>query len=446
MSFNSSNLVSPDKDIKKAKEALLDNVRAIIQYNMSTSTAKDEKTLKEGIEYLKFVEKDLTYKLEMIKQYKELQSVNKTKLTVNNRLMQTATMESLKPIMNDIGTKDEIFFSELLAESRKLYGFLDKALTNYKQQHQNNSKKNRTKNSGNGGNKKSNKNSGNGSKSKTQKNNSRPSRAAAAAAEANANTPLKHQLKSIAKQTVAFINDFISFYGDEDNLKPDDYGTPHDYIFEYKYQGNEGIIPMSVQTIAGDGACGIRAFLTGVMYIVSKDKIILPINPPNMNTFIEQIKLIMLNFLLFLDQISDNKAFLRSSIYGNSYNLTEDQIKAKYILTHDEYSRKLLKPSYEFTIEELEVMCTLFNQAAPNVYQINVFSKNIDFDTVYDAKSVQKNIEFPSNKHINILYGHGVDLDNKPTLKHGHYDFIVDLEIPDELKYERENFFRLTLS
>jgi hypothetical protein len=439
MSFTSSNLISPDKDIKKAKEALLNNVRAIIQYNMATTTAKDETTLAEGIEYLKFVEKDLTSKLEMIKQYKELQSVNKTKLTVNNRLMHTATMESLKPIINDIGKQDEIFFSELLAESRKLYGFLDKALKNYEQQAKNNSKKKNTKN---------NKNSGSGSKSKTQKkppyNNSRRSRGAAAA-EANANTPLKHQLKAIANQTATFINDFVRFYSNEVNLKRNEYGIPRDYIFKYKHDGNEGVIPMRYQRIAGDGACGIRAFLTGVMYIVSKDKIILPFDPPNMKTFIKEIKLIMLKFLLFLDQISDNKGFLRASIYGNPYNLSNDQLKAKYILTHEEYSRKLIIPSYEFTIEELEVMCTLFNLAVPNVYQINVFSKNIDFDTVYDAKSNREIIEFPSNKHINILYGHGVDLYNKPILKHGHYDFIVDLQMPDELKYDRENFFRLTL-
>ena len=37
MSFTSSNLVSPDKDIIKAKKALLDNVRARIQYNMVTA-------------------------------------------------------------------------------------------------------------------------------------------------------------------------------------------------------------------------------------------------------------------------------------------------------------------------------------------------------------------------------------------------------------------------
>jgi hypothetical protein len=60
MSFTSSNLISPDKDIKKAKKTLLNNVRAIIQYNMATTTAKDETTLAEGIEYLKFVEKNDT--------------------------------------------------------------------------------------------------------------------------------------------------------------------------------------------------------------------------------------------------------------------------------------------------------------------------------------------------------------------------------------------------
>ena len=426
MSFTSSNLVSPDKDIIKAKKALLDNVRARIQYNMVTATAKDEQTLTEGIKYLKFVEKDLTSKLEMIKQYKELQSVNKTKLTVNNRLMHTATMESLKPIMNDIGKKDEIFFSELLAESRKLYGFLDKALTNYKQQHQNNSKKNKTKNS-NGVNKKSNKNSGNGSKSKTQKNNSRPSRAAAAA-EANANTPLKHQLKDIADQTAVFINNFVSFYDDKDNLKPVGYGTPHKDNFKYEHDDNQGLMSMSVQTIAGDGACGIRAFLTGVMYIVSKGKIILPSNPPNIHRFILEIKKIMLKFILILKQIPANQETI-NFIYGNQDNLTEEQKKAQYILTHKEYADKLLKQGYYFTTDEMQVLITLFNLAVPNLYQINIFLWNY----TYDSKTINKFVEYPTNKHINLLH------------KGNHYDFIVNFELPIELKENRESIYRLTL-
>lgn len=157
----------------------------------------------------------------------------------------------------------------------------------------------------------------------------------------------------------------------------------------------------------------------------------------------------MLEFLLYLNQIPDNKAFLRASIYGNPYNLTEEQQKAKYILTHDEYAAKLLKPYYEFTIEELEVMCTLINLAAPNVYQLNVFIPNAGFDTIYDSKTVRKLVEFPSNKHINILYSHGgsdgSDGSDVSGVKHGHYDFIFNLELPEELKNNRDNFFKLTL-
>jgi len=415
MSFTSSNLVSPDKDIIKAKKALLDNVRAIIQYNMSTSTAKDEKTLKEGIEYLKFIEKDLSSKLEMIKQYKELQSVNKTKLTVNNRLMHTATMESLEPIMNDIGKKDEIFFSELLAESRKLYGFLDKALENYKHEE---SKKESNK-------KKSNKNSGNGSKSKTQKNNSRPSRAAAAA-EANANTPLKHQLKAIVKQTATFINNFVSFYGDEDNLKPGGYGIPNKKNFEYRNKkGTLSNMKIDYQIVSGDGACGIRAFLTGVMYIVSKGKIILPLDPPRIHEFILQIKLIMLDFILFLKQIPANQQLIRN-IYSNQNNLTKEQQEAKYILTHEEYATKLLETWYYFTTDELEVLIALFNLGAPQIYQINIFGELMN---TYVSKTVKEKNEVPTIKHINLLHNGN------------HYDFIVNFELPDDLKHNKDGFY-----
>ena len=120
MSFDSSNLISHDKDITKAKKTLLNNVRSIIQYNMATATAKDEKTLAEGIEYLKFVEKDLISKREMITQYKDLQRVNTRKMSVNNRLMHNATMQSLNSGMHNIGKKDETFFTELLDELKKI--------------------------------------------------------------------------------------------------------------------------------------------------------------------------------------------------------------------------------------------------------------------------------------------------------------------------------------
>jgi hypothetical protein len=451
MSFTSINLVSPDKDIKKAKETLVQNVKEIIGYDPITRNAKNETTLTKGIEYLKFVEEDLKSKLEMLMQYKQLQRVNKTKLTVNNRSMHNATMESLKPFMNDVGKKEKKFFEELIGKSKELYEFLDNILKSYKQQqqHQQQQQQNNSinkKTNGKARNKKTNntsgKGSGKGNKSRTQKNYSRPSRGAAAAAYANnvnnANAPLKHQLKRFAIRIADFVREFVDFYGDEDNLKPGGYGIPYKYKFKYIYRGHEGVIPMSVQKIAGDGACGIRAFLTGVMYIISKK--ILPYDPPSLPEFIRKIKVIMLDFLIYLNKIPDNEPFLRASIYGNPYNLTEEQQKAKYILTHDEYAGKLLIHNYEFTIEELEVMCTLINLAAPNVYQLNVFISNALADTVYDSKTVRDLVEFPSNKHINILYKHGGS-----GIKHGHYDFIVDPELPEELKNYRENFFKLTL-
>ena len=132
----------------------------------------------------------------------------------------------------------------------------------------------------------------------------------------------------------------------------------------------------------------------------------------------------MLNFLLFLKKIPANQQLIHN-IYSNSNNLTDQQKKEKYILTHEEYATKLLKKWYYFTTDEMEALNALFNLGAPQIYQINIFTKLMH---TYVSKTIIENVDIPTTKHINLLHNGN------------HYDFIVNFELPDALKYNRYNF------
>jgi hypothetical protein len=441
MAFNSSDLLLlKSKKFNNANKILLQNLATIIGYeskdNQNSSAQNiDIDKLQEGINYLKFINKDLTTKLDDIENYKKLKlkNENKQKLSNNNRMLYNVKMISLNEVKNSI--HDEKYFEDVLELSNDILKTLEEAKTNYYKLNKPNKSRKTKKNTTN--------TSGNASAtpyrpvapaatqyrpvaaaaSATQYRPvaaaaSRPSRPAAA--NYNLNTSLKKELDEITNNIDDFINKFITTYKIPSNLfekQKSNSKKENLNIVDYK-SGITKLIPVCKYNVKGDGACGTRALLTGLLYIMTNYSYILPSNEDGeLPNFIRELKEIMLSFISFLYKIEDNKNIINIICNVGVKNSLD-------IKTLEKYKDKLLNHWYYLTTDEMLVLCALFNLATPLIYQINIFS--FEHKTV-DSKTQSRIIEFPTKKHINLLH------------YRNHYDFIVDFNLPYELKNDKFN-------
>ena len=167
--------------------------------------------------------------------------------------------------------------------------------------------------------------------------------------------------------------------------------------------------PMQIADVLGDGACGPRAFITGVIRIITGGQerpVHLSYDPARMIEFVAKVKVLMLELVQFLSQNPGNQEFI-TALYNNPDNGA--------VKTFASYKAMVSNPAYHMTNFELRLLCVLFGMFDPRLSQVNIIHKTPKFGEQYQSLSASGQIEPVSNEHINILH------------VPGHYMSIVDL-------------------
>ncbi len=149
---------------------------------------------------------------------------------------------------------------------------------------------------------------------------------------------------------------------------------------------------MKVSDVLGDGACGWRAFLTGVVRVLCGKK--LSFDPNLMSEFIRETKALMFELVHILHRNPEN-----ANIISNLLSIPENGPPQSL----DSYILMARKPGYYATNDELRLLCVLFSLANPQLSQVNVFRQTPLICEIYQSISAFGEIVPVSNKHINIL-------------------------------------------
>lgn len=163
----------------------------------------------------------------------------------------------------------------------------------------------------------------------------------------------------------------------------------------------KGNLQIDASNVRGDGACGIRAFLTSFFFV--KFGIALPQDPDGMISLIAQVKMLFFDLIQIIASNPSNRDF----ITGLLSNPNNGYKKANSF----EYFDMVAKPNYQFTNFDLRVLIILFNLAYPDLKQVNVIRKTAvstnGLEEQYQSFSKDGIVEPVSMKHINILYTGG---------------------------------------
>ena len=162
-----------------------------------------------------------------------------------------------------------------------------------------------------------------------------------------------------------------------------------------------GTLKIDASDVRGDGACGIRAFLTSIFVV--KFGIVLPRDPEGMISLIAEVKILFRDLI----QIIASNPLNHDFITGMLFNPDNGSKKANIY----EYFDMVVKPGYQFTNFELRVLIILFNLVYPDLTQVNVIRKTVvstnGLEEQYQSFSKDGIVEPVSMKHINILYTGG---------------------------------------
>jgi len=159
--------------------------------------------------------------------------------------------------------------------------------------------------------------------------------------------------------------------------------------------------PMQIADVRGDGACGPRAFITGVIRIITGGQVpkVRPVHlsydPARMIEFVAKVKVLMLELVQFLSQNPGNQEFI-TALYNNPDNGA--------VKTFASYKAMVSNPAYHMTNFELRLLCVLFGMFDPRLSQVNIIRKTPKFGEQYQSLSASGQIEPVSNEHINILH------------------------------------------
>lgn len=152
---------------------------------------------------------------------------------------------------------------------------------------------------------------------------------------------------------------------------------------------------MQIADVRGDGACGPRAFITGVIRIITGGQVRLSYDPDRMTEFVAKVKVLMLELVQLLSQNPGNQEFI-TALYNNPDNGVSK--------TFVSYTAMVSNPAYNMTNFELRLMCVLFGLFDSRLSQVNIIRRTPKFGELYQSLSESGQIEQVSNKHINILH------------------------------------------
>jgi hypothetical protein len=191
------------------------------------------------------------------------------------------------------------------------------------------------------------------------------------------------------------MTDFWISYDDSHNDKK----VSHEFRFILQQK-----LELFISDVRGDGACGWRAFITGVIRIICGKQ--LPYDPARMQEFIYEVKLLLIELMHIIAQNPINKDFI------NNVLTNPDDGAPKTLYT---YEIMILDPSYQATNYNLRMLCILFGLVNPQLTQVNIIRSVPLFGEIYQSITGIGHILPVSNDQINILH------------VPGHYKSIVSL-------------------
>ncbi len=149
---------------------------------------------------------------------------------------------------------------------------------------------------------------------------------------------------------------------------------------------------MNVSDVRGDGACGWRAFITGMIRVLCGKE--LPYDPSQMADFVRDVKLLMFELLRIIIRNPANADFV-AELFTIPQNGSPK--------TLDTYIKLASRSDYFATNIEMRLLCSLFGMVNPDLSQVNVVRVTPYFGEIYQSISASGHVEQVSNKQINIL-------------------------------------------
>lgn len=171
---------------------------------------------------------------------------------------------------------------------------------------------------------------------------------------------------------------------------PESYYTPSEHSIKFGSKTAE----FAISDVRGDGACGTRAFLTGLCRILFGFN--LPYDPDGMIGIIARVKKLMVSLLDIINSDQRNREFI-------NYLIHNPDNKGLYEPTFDGYKHALMDNRYYFTNDEFRILIILFNMVEPRISQVNIIRKERTSHEVYQSITPSGNTVQVANSHINIL-------------------------------------------
>jgi hypothetical protein len=200
--------------------------------------------------------------------------------------------------------------------------------------------------------------------------------------------PTCMSIETLRKKVETLVNDMYNHWST--------YNDPHEIFSKevFHLQINSSILTINVSNVFRE-ASGWRAFLTGIVRVITKGRIHLSYDPDRMTVFIARVKVLMLELVDILSKNQANSDFI-TSVFNNPDNCGHN--------TFETYTTMVFAKDYQMTSFEMRLLCVLFGLFNESLSQVNIIRKTPQFGEIYQSLSASGRIEPVSNEHINILH------------------------------------------
>jgi hypothetical protein len=161
--------------------------------------------------------------------------------------------------------------------------------------------------------------------------------------------------------------------------------------------------PIIIETsdVRGDGACGFRAILTSYLFML---KIHLPRDPIDMQKFILELKILMQDLLVILNENSENQDFVNGLLSNPANGVQKANIADWYEMIKEN--------SYECTDGDIRLISMLFGllRERDRIPQINVLKLKPTEHNPYqsfNSNGTTDIVPVDSKSHLNIIHTGG---------------------------------------
>jgi hypothetical protein len=202
--------------------------------------------------------------------------------------------------------------------------------------------------------------------------------------------PVGVSVERLHREVAALTIEMVGFWS-----AYDDSGEHRKESHEKLQCGDGKELAVHIADVRGDGACGWRAFISGVVRIITGGRKRLPYDPVGLPDFLARIKVLVLELVQLLQQNPDNRDFI-TALFKNPDNGQPN--------TFETYRVMVTNQAYQATNYELRLLCVLFGLFDAQLTQVNIIRQTPSFGEIYQSISATGQIQPVSNGHINILH------------------------------------------